>query len=65
MPKFEVVSEYTPSGGFPPKALLLRGPLDLTQMDRQSPSISRFWRAPKRLCAALAAAGRRPAAGRR
>ena len=41
MPKFEVVSEYKPSGE-PHKSHAFAGPRDLTQMCRQSPSISRF-----------------------
>ena len=42
MPKFEVVSEYKPSGE-PHRSCAFAGPLDLTQMGRLSPPISRFW----------------------
>jgi len=65
MPKFQVVSDYQPSGGSPIKAGLLRGNLDMTETGRQSPLVSRFWLSPKRLHAADAALGPSPLAGRR
>ena len=53
MPKFEVVSEYQPSGN-PAKAALCGDPV-IRWTGQAKPAQSKVLTAPKRLCAAAAA----------